>query len=644
MREHVITSLAILNVNWERRHDYIDNFVPFVAESLRLAQAEVPLHELQSAIAETFGLRIPQGALKTVLKRAVRYGYVKKTRGIYHRNENALATLDLSRVKASVLRQHEALIRKLTEFCQNRFQIHWSQEQAEDALLTYLQERSIPILAAAVNGQPILEPAQLVKHAEFVVNAFVQHLCSGDPEGFEFLATLVKGSMLANVLFFPDLGGVSQRFDRVNVYFDTTFLLRALLPSSDGENPCRELMDLLYELNGVLCCFVHTRDEILNVLHAAAHALRDRTHLRSARGETLEYFINSGYRASDVDLVIARLDRSLRALRVKVKPRPPYTIPLGLDEERLEATLQEKVRYHREETRRHDLDSLTAIHRLRRGQFPHRIELCDAIFVTTNVRLAQASGHFFREEYGDVAVLVPHCIPDDIFTTLVWLKKPLRAPELPRKKIIANCYAALNPPDTIWRLCLQEVDRLQQQGDISEEDYYLLRFSREARNIIMDITLGDPDAVTEETVGEVLEKARAAVRAPAEAALRAEREKRLEAERRAADAEAHAEAQRQAQLDRLRIISTYAGYLAGRIVLVVIITLLALATYLTFPEPFPDLPGEWWRFLVPLFFIVLAILQIADLVFGITIKSYIKELEVRVSHLIEQTLVRILIP
>ena len=156
----------------------------------------------------------------------------------------------------------------------------------------------------------------------------------------------------------------------------------------------------------------------------------------------------------------------------------------------------------------------------------------------------------------------------------------------------------------------------------------------------MDVTLGDPDVFTEGTVEEVLEKARAAARAETEAALRAEREKRLEAERRAADAEARREAQR----DRFRSIGTRGGYWIARIILVIVIVLLALMIYLTLPKPFPDLPGEWRRFLhLPCLFI-LGIFSIANLTFGTSFISHITELETRASRLIEQTLIRVVMP
>src|SRR5207249_4866764 len=106
---------------------------------------------------------------------------------------------------------------------------------------------------------------------------------------------------------------------------------------------------------------------------------------------------------------------------------------------------------------RHDLDSLTAIYRLRQGEFPYRLELSRAIFVTTNSSLAKASSRFFREEYGDAASRVPHCTLDHVLAMIVWLKTPLKAPNLPRVRIIADSYAALNPPVALWKEYLDEI-------------------------------------------------------------------------------------------------------------------------------------------------------------------------------------------
>lgn len=644
MVEQVLTSLAILKVNWDQGHDYIDNFIPFVAECLRTAaEPEVSLPELQAALAARFGLNIPQGALNTIVGRLVKHGYANRVNGIYRRDDATLASLDLSRLTSTVVRRHEALVGRLLEFCETRHGVEWSQEEAESALLSYLKERSLPILAAAIEGEPIPSPPTTTKAATFLVEAFIADLCERDPEGFGLLEDIVKGSMLANVLFFPDLGRVTAHFRGVEVYFDSQFLLRALgYAGATMQASCRELMDLLYELNARLRCFAHTYEEILGILEAARQAVRDARSAKTAVGETFQYFVESGYRPSDIELVIAQLERSLGTLRVRLKTRPPHAAAPPFDEVSLESALQESLGYHRQEALRHDVESLTAIYRLRRGEFPRHVESCAAVFITTNSRLARAGARFFKEEYEGLAV--PPCILDSVFTTLVWLKKPLRAPHLPRKTIIADCYAALNPPDPLWREYLREVDRLQTRGDFSEEDYHLLRFSMEARSTLMDITLGDPEAFAEGTVKEVLQRARAVVRDKADADRRAEKQKRLEAERRAADAEARLEAERQAQLARFRSIGARAGLLANRIAVSAIILVQAAMFYLTFPKPFRDPLAHWWRLTAPVVFVASSALTIANLTFGTTLISYIKEIETRVSDFIEESLKQILIP
>ena len=292
-----IPSLAILKVNWDAHRDHIDNFVPFVAECLRTApQPEVSLPELQEAVSRDFRLIIPQGALRTILKRAAHRGYVERTEGIYRRNDKTLEGLDFSRVRDDVLRQYQSIIIKLVRFAKERYGLQWTPEQADAALLACLERGSVPILAAAVDGRVVPPPEENIPHGDFVASAFAADVSEGDPEGFDFLETVVKGAMLVNVLLFPDLGGVQRQFARVQVYFDTGFLLQALgLEGESRQAVRRELIDLLYEQNAALMVFEHTLYEIRNVLEGASHSLRNPGGLRHAHGDMLQHFIESGY-------------------------------------------------------------------------------------------------------------------------------------------------------------------------------------------------------------------------------------------------------------------------------------------------------------------------------------------------------------
>lgn len=118
--------------------------------------------------------------------------------------------------------------------------------------------------------------------------------------------------------------------------------------------------------------------------------------------------------------------------------------------------------------------------------------------------------------------------------------EPREASDLPRKQMLANSFAALNPPDKLWRRYLAEIQRLHSAGDITDEDVGLLVFSSEARSELVDLTLGEVDAFAEGTVPEVLEAARTSARASVESELAdksreadGEREQREKAELRA---------------------------------------------------------------------------------------------------------------
>lgn len=75
----------------------------------------------------------------------------------------------------------------------------------------------------------------------------------------------------------------------------------------------------------------------------------------------------------------------------KDKEKPAHQMSLGLNEEKLERILQDEVGYRNRKALLRDIDSLTAIYRLREGRTTLPFERCRAIFVTTNTALARAS-------------------------------------------------------------------------------------------------------------------------------------------------------------------------------------------------------------------------------------------------------------
>ena len=97
-------------------------------------------------------------------------------------------------------------------------------------------------------------------------------------------------------------------------------------------------------------------------------------------------------------------------------------------------------------------------------------------------------------------------ITDFSLANMAWLKAPLGAPAVPMTELLAFSYAALEPPMGLWEKYLSEIDKLTEQGKITARDHQLLRSSWLASEELVNLTLGEEDALTEQTITETLKR------------------------------------------------------------------------------------------------------------------------------------------
>lgn len=344
----------------------------------------------------------------------------------------------------------------------------------------------------------------------------------------------------------------------------------------------------------------------------------------------MRYLSDAGYRSSDIELELATLDKKLAALRIEVREKPEYVGAYQIDEKALEEALEAEVKYgdERQKARVHDVDCLSAVYRLRKGQEYYHFEDCVALFLTTNAALSRVAWRFFKKETSAADGTVPIAVTDHLLTTILWLKKPMSAPDLPRKHIIADCYAAMEPGEHLWQKYLAEISRLEKKGNISSDDYYLLRSSLHARAELMDITKGDENAFVEGTPQEILERVEQSIRAEAEAELREERRLREEAEQKVRRIQTRQQARREARDLKIEGASRSLAYGLSRAIYFILVILLLVGAYASFPRTLPDIRSEWLRYLLPAGQVILVVMSILDLVFGTTVRGYLRSFEV----------------
>ena len=99
-----------------------------------------------------------------------------------------------------------------------------------------------------------------------------------------------------------------------------------------------------------------------------------------------------------------------------------------------------------------------------------------AVLVTSNSALARAAYDYGRSQESTKEVSA--VITSFSLANLAWLKAPLGSPDLPQAEMIALCYAAMNPRESLWSVYVREIDKLEEIGNITARDHELLRRPR----------------------------------------------------------------------------------------------------------------------------------------------------------------------
>ena len=147
----------------------------------------------------------------------------------------------------------------------------------------------------------------------------------------------------------------------------------------------------------------------------------------------------------------------------------------------------------------------------------------ESVLVTSNSSFAAAAW-----AYGEKYLASRHVstvISDFSLANMAWLKTPVEAADVPITQILAFSYAALRPPDVLWQKYLAEIDRLQEDGTISQQQHILLRSHELASRELVHLTLGEDAALKQETIKAAVDRVTGQFTKEADERLRKERER-----------------------------------------------------------------------------------------------------------------------
>jgi len=127
-----------------------------------------------------------------------------------------------------------------------------------------------------------------------------------------------------------------------------------------------------------------------------------------------------------------------------------------------------------------------------------------AVLVTSNSVFAKAAYEYGQRH--EETLEVSSVITDFSLANMAWLKAPFGASSLPISEFLAYASAAHQPSRELLDKFVMEADKLEKNGTITYRDYQLLRSTVLAQDELMNLTLGEDEALTSETILLTLER------------------------------------------------------------------------------------------------------------------------------------------
>ncbi len=529
---HLLAAYALFDCYWWSESDTglqgaHKALFPFVVSALKRTQDEVvSLNAVAGEIDQMLGLRLPAQVLRGILKTAYRRGLLTKTSdssGTYFVVDRAKLGLlpDIEQKKEELLQHHGVIIRELRNFSRIHFNRQLSRRDAEVALHTLLIERidrisTIKDYTSIADESPEgLSP----RDTGYIVRRFIEEEVRPETDLHCYMNRIVKGSALAVSIFYEgdQVERLGSSMRGLDVFYDTPLLLSLLGYHTEQDRAAAfDLHELVTSSGAQPCVLQHTLVELRNVLHGAVRDMRGANHGLALESTmpVVETFISRTLEGERGAPSRSRYIVDAEQIRTKLQHEFNFTVRQARsshtvdDEQHVKKVLEGQ--YASDPSRRlYDFDSKSLLeirHRRHSGTFYSLAESA-AILVTTNPRLAKAGDLAFdtKREEGEI----PFCYTSDALANLLWLKRPLDRPDVPWQQVVSYCFAGLYPDDELWKRYTEILDALRDGADpITEDEYFILRFTVGARQALMDDTLGDPDLLTIGKISHILDEAR----------------------------------------------------------------------------------------------------------------------------------------
>lgn len=522
--ERVLSSLSLISTLWFKyNRGYIDAFIPLLVTLINKKQYKSitwdNLNILSDDFEKEYGVLVPHHPMRMLLTRCAKNKILHRTSSSFFVNKNEINKNDISFEIERQIRRHNELINDFATFCLNKFNHNISNDEASVKVYSYLNTNDMNIIFLANDFSNRNKIKTKEKSDNYLVGQYILHLFSADDSKLRILVDMALGSIAAGAIKSEKLDWQNDTVRNCCFYLDTGLLIKLI--GGEGELNSKIVSELIKSLQvkgGNVFVFQHVIDELEEAIESCEIWIESINFDPAKASNMAIFFRQEGYTSSDVNTLKLKAPSIIRDLNISVKSKPNYeNLSKFLIDESALTTIINKLykdnnplynpELFKKRTQR-DVDSISAIYRLRGEIKPVQIKEARHVFLTSNGTLAYAN-FLYNKEKNIKKSEVLGCLSDIFIGTLIWMNSPHTAAFINQQKIIAQAYSAIRPDNNFEKKLYQIADAMLKRGLINKDDYSIITASYLTKDIVSEKTLNDPNLLTEQSISIVLDEIKA---------------------------------------------------------------------------------------------------------------------------------------
>lgn len=348
---------------------------------------------------------------------------------------------------------------------------------------------------------------------EYTWIRFVKNLSENSSHLIDFIAAICASNIFKEALLY--CGEANDTFNNLNVYLDSPMVFALLGMDSDERTKSYQILvkDMIKagcnvqildnnfsEIEGIVnrsATWANSTQYNISKATKVAKYLHD---LECSQEEMIEYCESLEEKINDFGITIKKTEFDMQESSFQEDELKLFDMVKSRYDEQNMGISDEKV-----QSIETDVRSIILVYRQRQGRTSVKIQTCSHIMLTLNGVLANVSKNYESNQSLN-AGHIPACISADLFGALLWLNSPTSIINYHKHKLLADCYASLQPSKELLDKYASSLESAKSLGEIDEKKYLFMRTHSMVSDALMNVTKGDYARFTDRTYLDVYEE------------------------------------------------------------------------------------------------------------------------------------------